>query len=563
MMRRLHFGFFAAMLAALVSAPAYGVAPGSVAGVVRDSAGVPQIGAVVQLLRPDLSVIASVYTNSNGRFVIPSVFPGRYAVKAMGSSFLPSLRENVHVRASTVINLTLNTLYEVMQWLPATPRAGNAQSDDWAWTLRSAANRPLLRWLEDGPLVVVSDDKPGARPRLKARLMATGQEGTFGESGERFSASVEETPSDSRELLARVDFAPGTDAGMESMLGFRQDLGFAGSVQSVAAVAVHPEIDTDGSQGLDEAALRTWQNLSMGDEFEVEVGSSQVVARLNGASPQTVATVLPFAAVGWRKGDSTYRYRMTTFLPDQTDVEETEARAWLPAVSARNGHLAVQHGMHQEIGWERRTDASGMAVLVYTDSIENPVIEAMGRFVAGDTEGTTALLDGGSGLLRATGPDFSSTGMLASVERRLPGGNHVRLSYANGDALVLPTAVRAAGMGQLLAGAHPRHAQMYSLSLSGTLDGTGTRWRASYRWQPDETVTRVAPYALESTEPYLNAHMRMPIRLHRNGASRIEALLDMRNLLAQGYHPYLLSDGSVVVFAQGQRGISGGLAFTF
>jgi hypothetical protein len=118
-------------------------------------------------------------------------------------------------------------------------------------------------------------------------------------------------------------------------------------------------------------------------------------------------------------------------------------------------------------------------------------------------------------------------------------------------------------MGQLLAGAHPRHAQMYSLSLSGTLDGTGTRWRASYRWQPDETVTRVAPYALESTEPYLNAHMRMPIRLHRNGASRIEALLDMRNLLAQGYHPYLLSDGSVVVFAQGQRGISGGLAFTF
>ena len=71
--------------------------------------------------------------------------------------------------------------------------------------------------------------------------MATGQEGTFGESGERITASVENTPSDSRELLARVDFAPDTDAGMESMLGFRQDLGFAGSVQSVAAVAVHPE----------------------------------------------------------------------------------------------------------------------------------------------------------------------------------------------------------------------------------------------------------------------------------------------------------------------------------
>jgi len=42
--------------------------------------------------------------------------------------------------------------------------------------------------------------------------MATGQAGTFGESGQRFSATVEDTPSNSRELLARVDFEPNTDA---------------------------------------------------------------------------------------------------------------------------------------------------------------------------------------------------------------------------------------------------------------------------------------------------------------------------------------------------------------
>ena len=174
----------------------------------------------------------------------------------MGTSFLPSLRENVRVRANTVVNLTLNTLYEVMQWLPAEPRAANASQDDWEWTLRSAANRPLLRWLEDGPLVVVSD-RPGARPKLKARLMATGQDGTFGESGERFTASVEDTPSDSRELLARVDFAPDSDAGMESMLGFRQDLGFAGSVESMAAISIHPVIEGAGGEGLDEAAMRS------------------------------------------------------------------------------------------------------------------------------------------------------------------------------------------------------------------------------------------------------------------------------------------------------------------
>jgi hypothetical protein len=66
----------------------------------------------------------------------------------------------------------------------------------------------LLRWLEDGP-AGGGLRRLGAAPKLKARLMATGQAGTFGESGERFSATVEDTPSNSRELLARVDFAPG------------------------------------------------------------------------------------------------------------------------------------------------------------------------------------------------------------------------------------------------------------------------------------------------------------------------------------------------------------------
>ena len=559
MMRRLHLVFFVALLA-VASAPVAGAATGSVAGLVRDAAGVPQIGAVVQLLRPDLSVIVSVYTNSKGRFLISSVQPGRYAVKAMGTSFLPSLRENVHVRTSAVVDLTLNTLYEVMQWLPAEPRAGNAQRDDWKWTLRSAANRPLLRWLEDGPLVVVSD-RSGARPRLKARLMASGQEGTFGESGERISATVEETPSESRELLARVDFTPGTDAGMESMLGFRQDLGFAGSVESVAAVALHPEVDAAGSEGLEEAAIRTWETLHLGDELEAEVGSSQVVARMAGNSPNTVAAALPFASAGWRSGNSTYSYRLTTFRPGPGD--ESEAGAWLPAISLRKGDLALEHGRHQEIGWERRTDASGVQVLVFADKIDNPVIEGMGRFAAGDPDAAAVLLDQASGMMRAAGPDFSSTGVLASVERSLPGGNDVRLSYANGEALVMPAVARNAELAPLLAGAHPRHAQMYSLSLSGTLEGTGTRWRASYRWQPEETVSAVAPYALDATDPYLNMRLRQPIHLRGEGASHFEALLEMRNLLAQGYRPYLLSDGSLLVFAQDQRGIRGGLAFTF
>jgi len=553
-------------LIALGSVPSFGApnraaAPGTVSGQVRDSAGVPQIGVVVELLRPDLTLIASVFTDADGRFSISRVLPGRYAVKAMGTSFLPSLREDVRVRTSTVVNLTLTTLYEAMQWLPAKPRTGDEQTDDWVYTLRSAA---------DGPLVVVSDGS-GAAPRLKARLMATGQEGTFGESGERISGTVEETPSDSRELLARVDFAPDTNAGMESMLGFRQELGFAGSVQSVAAISVHPAVAAGGAEGLDEGAIRSWESMHLGDEVEAEVGSTQVLARFSSQSPNTVLAALPFATAGWRTGNSTVHYSVATAMAGTPNGDDSQAQASLPALSVRNGELAMEHGLHQEIGWERRTGQSSMAVMVFADRVDNPVIEAMGHFAGGDSGAggvasaitNVALFDPGSGLIRAIGNDFSTAGVMATVERRLPGANVVRLSYANGDSLVMSASQLPAGLAQMLATAHPRRTQMYSISLSGTLEGTGTRWRASYRWQSEDSMTRVSPFSEGAADPFLNVHLRQPICARRDGSGGLEALLDARNLLAEGYRPYLTSDGSLLVFAQDQRGVQGGLAFTF
>ncbi|MGB6686841.1 MAG: hypothetical protein WBE76_03270, partial [Terracidiphilus sp.] len=136
-------------------------------------------------------------------------------------------------------------------------------------------------------------------------------------------------------------------------------------------------------------------------------------------------------------------------------------------------------------------------------------------------------------------------------------------SYANGDALVMSTSARLLPFSQLVAGAHPRHTQMYSLALSGTLDGTHTHWRASYRWQPADTVTQVAPFAVDAAESFLNLHLRQPLCVHGESEGHVEALLDVRNLLAEGYRPFLTSDGSTIVFAQDRRSVGAGLAFTF
>jgi hypothetical protein len=365
-------------------------------------------------------------------------------------------------------------------------------------------------------------------------------------------------------LLARVDFAPGTDAQMESMLGFRQDLGFAGSVQSVAAVAVHPEVMSAGGSGLNEAAIRSWEKLNLGDEFEAEAGAEQVIARLNQNTPNTVIAALPFASFGWRQGDTVIRYRMTTFMQGPAGADPSEAADVLPALAMRGGRLALERGLHQEIGWERRTDVSGMSVTVFQDRIESPVMEASAHFAQGGMAGARddLLFDPGSGMVRVAGQDFSTTGLTASVERQVA-GNRVRVSYANSDALVLPAIPHLTEISELVNEARPRRVQTYALALSGTLDGTGTRWRATYRWQPTNSVTEAAPYQENAVEPYFSLHLRQPIHSLRENGSGIEALLDVQNLLAQGYRPVVLSDGSLLLFAQGQRSIRGGVAFTF
>src|SRR3954451_3189830 len=172
---------------------------------------------------------------------------------------------------------------------------------------------------------------------------------------------------------------------------------------------------------------------------------------------------------------------MTTIVPAMRSDYEDQASAFLPTASVREGHLVLQHGLHQEIGWERKTDGSGLAVLFFADRMENPVLEAMTHLAPGGNAeiASNALLDPASGIMRTAGPGFSTAGFMATAEHRLPGDNFVRLSFANGNALVMPASRKPMSLSSLLASARPRRTATYSISLSGTLEGTGTRWHAS------------------------------------------------------------------------------------
>jgi len=64
-------------------------------------------------------------------------------------------------------------------------------------------------------------------------------------------------------------------------------------------------------------------------------------------------------------------------------------------------------------------------------------------------------------------------------------------------------------------------------------------------------------------DPYLNIFFRQPIPWVGSLPGHVEAIVDLRNLLAQGYVPVLGQYGHTVYLVQSARAVRGGLAFTF
>lgn len=101
--------------------------------------------------------------------------------------------------------------------------------------------------------------------------------------------------------------------------------------------------------------------------------------------------------------------------------------------------------------------------------------------------------------------------------------------------------------------------------LSGTAPGSKTKVIASYRWLNASALTPVDMFNASAgeTDPYLSFFIRQPIPTMHILPNGLEALIDVRNLLAQGYRPVLSADGSTVYLVQGTRCIRAGLTFNF
>ena len=537
--------------------------PTALTGTVRDGRGVAQAGAMVELLRPDASIVASVFTDEYGRFLLPHLIPGTYSLKATGTLFLPTLHENLQVLAHRrmAVNLTLSTAVEAFQWLPAKARAVDEPDDEWAWTLRSAANRPLLRMLEDGPLVVVSD--LDTAPVLKARVILHGGANEFGEGGIHHAFEVERSRQDDRRVILRADIGSSESASVGSattLVGYEQQLSMGNSIRTVAAIQVLPAIEQrPGEQGIQSLVMRSAESMQLTTFLDAELGNEFEAVR--GASMQIANH--PFGTVTWRGGDTAVSYHFATSRNAQWAGELDQSASAMPSITEVDGALQLERGLHQKLQLEQTGDRTRYHVAVYRDHIANAVVHGGGALSAADLNSGHVLYDPVTELVNVAGGDYTTKGVVGDVKRRIRGDTWVTLGFADGDALTLPAVDNPTSLEGGLASLKPRHTQMYSIAMSGRVAATGTHWQASYRWQPANTVTAVAPYDTSSPDAYLSFLLRQPLHCWHLIPNGVEALVDVRNLLAEGYRPFVTSDGSTLYFAQADRSVRGGVSFTF
>jgi hypothetical protein len=567
--------FVSLLLLTVAVRVAAGQGGAAVSGVVRDAQGVAQLGALVQVVSESSAVLGTAFTDLHGRYLIPHLVPGKYEVRASAALFVPAMRDNLQLRAGAqaVVNLTLNTLFESATWIPAERRKADEPSDDWKWTMRSAANRPILRLADDGDVIMVSSSVTESSPKHTDRVRAemTAGDGGFGSSGVHNIFVVDRTLDDGSGLVMHADV--GSQPGMTGMrpstelaTGFETRLGFAGAARAVVSYQSHPEVvSTGGTSGLDAMQVASAQQMHLGDFADLEAGGTLYVVRssglASGSRPFLKITAHPMKA--WTVG-----YRMATSQNLQSFAGLDSVQPELPIAVMYQGRTQTEQGHHQEFTASRKAGPGLVQISYYRDSLDRVAVSGGGALAAADIQQTVQpgsngiVADSVTGNFRFLSAGFKAQGVNVTVTEPLTSTMWVAFEYGTGAGLAakegavmsLPTASTDLA---------PQLAQTATIALRGRVVRSGTRIRASYRWQPTRLVTAVDPYASFGDQAYFSCHLRQALRLGSLLPSGLDATVDVTNLMAQGYRPFLSADGRTLFLAQSPRTIQAGLAFTF
>jgi hypothetical protein len=558
-------GFWVAVTLGLILPAMAANRPATLSGYVRDTSGVPQMGATVEVLGA-AALQFRAFTDEKGFFRIADLLPGTYSIKVSAPSFLPTLREQVplHAGATAVLHLTLNTLFEGLQLGPP----GTAQDDeDWKWTMRSAASRPVLRMLPGGTVAVATNGEGNANREMKTSLsfVAGSPSEGYGSTSDVATGFALERPvfgNDVWTMQGTVGYGEGTPSTV-LRTGFTHHA--ANGSEPTAALTFRrfapPPVGLP-TAGLEAIALTTSDNLAVGNILELRFGSELQTIQFMGR----MTAFQPFGTADLHLSpDTVVEYAYATSRPSARISGDEPAGAGDvgdagPRVSIADFSPALERARHQEVSFSHRMGKTNLQVAFFSDQISNTVLTGVGEVDAGNGE---VLPDVYSGTFSYQGTDLNTQGLRLVLQRKLRSDLTATLDYGYGGVLDLARQdVELADARRSFTTAK-RHA--VAGKLSGRVARTKTQWGASYRWTSGQALTPVDLFNASAgqSDPFLSVYIRQPLPGTGFLPVHMEALLDLRNLLAQGYVPVMGQDGRTVYLVQSARSVRGGLAFVF
>ena len=533
---------------------------GAISGYVRNASGGPQMGAVVEILGAANRSL-TVFSDAAGYYTASGLLPGLYTLKVTAPSFLPSLREKIGVRPgiSLNINITLSTLLDVMQLGPVRVLP---DEDDWKWTLRSVANRPILRVFDDPGSPA---EKQSHELRGTLSFLAGSEAGGYG-SGSDMSTGF---------TLERSIFSNGR-------LAFSGDVGYGDSLPAAVLRAGYSHRMANGSEptigltvhrfapsdpnlhnaALQALALTASDNLAFGDILELKFGSELQTIQFLGH----VSAVRPYGSADLHLSPNTVvEYDYATSRPDLRsekgfDSSPADLSESNPRISLLGYVPKVERAHHQEVSVSQRLGNTNLQMAVFSDRVGDTVLTGTGEVSA---LGGFLLPDVTSGTFSYTGKNLDTNGLRVVLQHKFSTDLTATVDYAFGGVLDLARPDVPLHSAQQWIGTQRRHA--VAGKLSGTVPRTHTRWITSYRWVNGPAITPVDMFNSSpgQSDPFLNVFVRQPIPSMGFLPGHMEAIIDLRNLLAQGYIPVLGQDGQTVYFVQAARSVRGGVSFTF
>jgi hypothetical protein len=546
---------------------------------VRDSSGIPQLGATVVIV-PETPGMAGSYellTNTQGIFNGEKLLPGAYSVRVTLAGYLPFLQKHVHISANltTSVKIQLESMFVSIEQLRRAPVATSAEPDDWKWVLRSAPGlRPVLQWDEDGSQSIASSVVIEQHVQRPLGIVAL-------TDGARRPASI-----------SNVAAAPSTAFAYDQRIGGWNHIVFAGQVTpdeespagGIATVWL-PTGSADrgpsttmvlreakvGASGLTFRGVRLDQaeTLALGDRFVVHAGGEYVLVGLGTPASDLRARVkletrvtqnwyvdVVYAALpnGTIPHDSLSAELAGTDTPGVL-VDALNQLDTFPALLLRKGRPVLESGRHEELAVERKLGGKGvLQVAAFHD--DNSHIAIFGRGNA--LPAAEYFQDFFSKGFAYDGGAASDWGGRVALKEKLSEDLEMTAIYAFSGALV-PVAEMEGGLREGL-----RNAQRQSVAMKVTarVPQSETRLSVGYKWINDAALSRVDPYgeAAYQMSPFLNVGVRQP--LPKIWFGRLEANAECDNLLAQGYVSVNTRDGQLLL-VPAFRSFRGGLSWQF